>query len=134
MRVTTRQMPPNDSPQRQTVLGLFPLLFGIQIVAALVFVPIALNGNADFRQYFAGGLMVRTGLRHQLYDISKQSEVEDTIAPWHSPQVLPVNHPAYEYLLFAPLTVSRISIGLSVMARSKSRYWRNLLQVAPPTL
>ena len=42
--------------------------------------------------------------RVQTHDINKQSEVEDNIAPWHSSQVLPVNHPAYEYLLFAPLT------------------------------
>jgi hypothetical protein len=96
---------PKESRQRQTVIGLLPLLLGIQIVAALVFVPIALRGNADFRQYFAGGLMVRTGFRHQLYDDSKEREVEDSIASWHSEQILPVNHPAYEYLLFAPLTI-----------------------------
>jgi hypothetical protein len=93
-----------NSRQRQTVLGLFPLLLGIQMVAALVFVPIALRGNADFRQYFAGGVMVRSGLRHQLYDVSKQREVEDNITSLHYEQVLPVNHPAYEYLLFAPLS------------------------------
>ena len=93
------------SRQRQTTIGLLPLLAGVQIIAALVFIPIALKGNADFRQYYAGGLMMRTGFRSQLYDIEKEWQVEDSIASWHSAQVLPVNHPAYEYLLFAPLTL-----------------------------
>ena len=89
--------------QRQTILGLFPLFAGMSIIAGCVFVPQALNGNADFRQLYAGAYMVRTGLRHHLYDLDVQQQIENrVISP--SAQVLPANHPAYEYALLAPLT------------------------------
>lgn len=48
--------------------------------------------------------MVRTGFRHQLYNLELQKEVENrAVSP--SIQVLPANHPSYEYLLLAPLTL-----------------------------
>ena len=90
--------------QRQIILGLFPLFAGVSILAACVFVPQALKGNADFRQLYAGAYMVRTGLRHQLYDLDRQREIENRVVS-PSAQVLPVNHPAYEYLFFMPLSL-----------------------------
>lgn len=90
--------------QRQAILGLFPLLAGLSLLAACVFVPEALRGNADFRSFYAGGYMMRTGLRHWLYDPAFQKRTEDTaVSP--SAQMLPINHPAYEFLFFAPLSV-----------------------------
>jgi Glycosyltransferase family 87 len=88
--------------QRQVTLGLLPLLAGIGLLAGTVFVPQALRGNADFRQFYAGGYMIRVGMRHQLYDLHAQREVENRVVA-SAAQLLPINHPAYEYLFFAPL-------------------------------
>lgn len=90
--------------QRDSILGLFPLLAGISLIAAVVYVPQALDGNADFRQLYAGGYMLRMGLRHELYELGAQHEVENAVVS-ASPQVLPINHPAYEYIFFLPFTL-----------------------------
>ena len=90
--------------QRQLVLGLMPLTLGFGILAATVFVPRALNGNADFRQFYAGGYMMRTGLHHSLYDSRLQKEIENSVVSY-SDRVLPVNHPAYEYVFYSPLSI-----------------------------
>lgn len=89
-----------NSWRRQLVIGLLPLTLGFEILAAVIFVPRALSGNADFRQFYAGGYMVRTGLRHSLYDPNLQRKIEDS-AVSYSAQVLPVNHPSYEYVFFS---------------------------------
>ena len=93
----------NSYWQRDAILGLFPLLAGITLIAAVVYVPQALGGNADFRQFYAGAYMLRMGLRHELYEPVVQREVENAVVS-ASPQVLPINHPAYEYLFFLPFT------------------------------
>jgi hypothetical protein len=90
--------------QRQLVVGLLPLTLGFGILAAAVFVPRALSGNADFRQFYAGGYIIRSGLRHGLYDPRVQRETENSVVS-PSTQVLPMIHPAYEYLFFAPLSL-----------------------------
>lgn len=89
--------------QRDAILGLFPLLAGICLIVAVVYVPQALGGNADFRQLYAGARMLRMGLRHELYEPEVQRQVENAVVS-PSPQLLPINHPAYEYLFFLPLT------------------------------
>jgi hypothetical protein len=89
--------------QRDAAFGLLPLLAGISLIAAVVYVPQALGGNADFRQLYAGGYMLRMGLRHELYEPALQHEVENAVVSF-SPQILPINHPAYEYLFFLPFT------------------------------
>jgi hypothetical protein len=94
---------PGDPWQRQVVLGLLPLLLGIQILVAVVFVPIALHGNADFRGFYAAGYLLRTGQGRELLDYDLLKQVEDSrISPFE--QAMPAIHPAYEYLLIAPFT------------------------------
>jgi hypothetical protein len=93
-----------NSWRRQLILGLLPLLAGFGMLAGIVFVPLALKGNADFRQFYAGGYIMRTGLRHGLYDSGVQRDVENRVVS-NSTQVLPVNHPAYEYVFLAPLSL-----------------------------
>ena len=93
----------NSHWQRDAILGLFPLLAGITLIAAVVYVPQALGGNADFRQLYAGGYLLRMGLRHELYEPVVQHAIENAVVS-ASPQVLPINHPAYEYLFFIPFT------------------------------
>lgn len=97
-------MGPSDHLRRDTVFGFLPFSLGLQLLAAIVFIPLALRGYADFRQLYAGAYMVRNGLGHSLYDSDVQYRIQNAVV---SPavEVLPVNHPAYEYLLLAPITL-----------------------------
>jgi hypothetical protein len=62
--------------------------------------------QADFRAFYAGGTLVRTGHGDQLYDYEKTAAVESEVAGKVGAS-LPFIHPAYEGLLFAGL--SRLS-------------------------
>jgi hypothetical protein len=87
------------------VLGLLPLLVGFQILLAVVYVPLALRGFADFRQLYTGGYMIRIGQAPGLYDYATQQGFEETLVPVGAYFLLPINHLAYEELLFVPLSV-----------------------------
>src|SRR3954468_20233862 len=89
--------------QSKILLGLLPLLCGLQLLSAIVVLPRALNGFADFRQIYSGAYMMRTGMGRELYHPSAQKQVQDaTISP--ALNSLPVNHPSIEYLILSPLS------------------------------
>ena len=86
-------------------LGLLPLILAAQ---ALFFVPYfsaALRGIGDFRQLYSGGYMIRTGHAKQLYDYDTEAEFENRLVPVGGPFMLPINHLAFEELLFVPFSL-----------------------------
>lgn len=85
-----------SSLRRDLFTAMLPILLGVEILASVVYLPIALRGNADFLQFYTGGYMLRAGYGHRLYDYELQQQIS------HSP--LPAVHPAYEYLVFLPLS------------------------------
>lgn len=64
------------------------------------------KGYPDFTIYYCAGTMVRTGLRHQLYDSRVQYQVQQAFAPDVAIRLdaLPFNHPPFEALFFVPLS------------------------------
>src|SRR6516225_3766119 len=74
-------------------LGFLAMIFATSSVA-----------KADFRMFYAGGYMVRTGQAPQIYDRQKTDATEEEMAG-HGGADLPFNHPAYEALLFAVLSL-----------------------------
>jgi alpha-1,2-mannosyltransferase len=86
------------------LLGLLPLLVGIQFLGWITFFPGALlHGHADFRQLYAAGYMVRTGHAGQLYDLQAQQHFQDTLVG-NDERALPFIRPAYQALLFVPFS------------------------------
>ena len=85
-------------------LGIPAILLGLQISGWLFFIPVIMHGHNDFRQLYTGGYMLRLGYGHQLYDYDAQKAFEDKLV---SPEqiALPINHLAYEELLFVPLSL-----------------------------
>lgn len=86
-------------------LGLLPLILAAQ---ALFFVPYfsaALRGIGDFRQLYSGGYMIRTGHAKELYDYDTEAEFENRLVPVGGPFMLPINHLAFEELLFVPFSL-----------------------------
>ena len=85
-------------------LGIPAILLGLQISGWLFFIPVITHGHNDFRQLYTGGYMLRLGYGHQLYDYDVQKSLEDKLV---SPEqiALPINHLAYEELLFVPLSL-----------------------------
>ncbi len=84
-------------------LGIAPLLFGLNLLTSIGFLPIAMRGGADFRQLYTAGWMVRTGHSFELYSYDAQKRFQDQIVG-PRPTPLPFVRPAFNALLFVPLT------------------------------
>ena len=63
-----------------------------------------LEGRADFRMFFAGGTLLRTGHAAQLYDYEKMANTEAELAGKAGVD-FPFTHPAYEALPFIALSI-----------------------------
>jgi hypothetical protein len=87
------------------LLGMLPILVGIQLLGWITFFPGALlHGHADFRQLYAAGYMVRTGHAAELYDIRAQQRFQDVLVGSND-RALPFIRPAYQALLFVPFSL-----------------------------
>jgi hypothetical protein len=126
------------------LLGILPILVGIQLLGWITFFPAALlHGHADFRQLYAAGYMVRTGHAGELYDIRAQQQFQDVLVGNDEP-ALPFIRPAYQAFLFVPFSVlpyrtaylAFLSVNFVLLAitfwilrpnmRNLSRIWRGL--------
>jgi hypothetical protein len=79
-------------------------LIGIQVVVVGVGISGGLAGRADFRMLYSGGYSIRTGHGDQIYDDTRIAATETELAGQRGAN-LPFNHPAYEGLLFALLSI-----------------------------
>jgi len=86
------------------LLGVLPLLLGVQFLGWVTFFPSALRGHSDFRQLYAAGYMVRTGHASELYDYRAQETFQDTLVG-NDERALPFIRPAYQALLFLPFSL-----------------------------
>jgi hypothetical protein len=78
--------------------------FCLEFVFWTAFMLSPLRNRTDFRQLYVAGYMARTGHLHQLYDLGPQHSLQNSlISPEHD--VLPFNHPSFEALWFAPLSL-----------------------------
>jgi hypothetical protein len=104
---TMAETAPPSGTQRarslEVILGLLPLVLGLQLLGWIVYLPLALRGNADFRNCYSTGLLLRTGRGHQIYDYEAQHRLQDAFVS-QTPTGMPYVHPPYEALLFAPLS------------------------------
>jgi hypothetical protein len=126
------------------LLGLSPILIGIQLLGCITFFPAALlHGHADFRQLYAAGYMVRTGHAGELYDIRAQQQFQDVLVG-NDERALPFIRPAYQALLFVPFSLlpyrtaylAFLGVNLLLLAmafwilrprmRNLARIWRGL--------
>jgi len=85
-------------------LGLSAFLIGIHLWTWVFTLPIFLHGRADFRQLYTAGYLVRSGRGHQLYDYDTQLHFQNELVS-HGDIALPFIRPAYQALLFAPLSL-----------------------------
>jgi Glycosyltransferase family 87 len=90
---------------RELVLGLLPLLLGMEIFVWIGYLPMGLHGLADFRTLYASGYMARTHHAHDIYDADKLLALKEQLAPIGRTFKQPMDHPAYEALLFLPLSL-----------------------------
>jgi hypothetical protein len=84
-------------------LGIPAYLLGVHLWTWVLYLPLFLGGRADFRQLYVGAYMLRSGHAHELYDYTAQKQFEDTLVS-RAQSALPVNHLAYEELLFVPFS------------------------------
>ena len=62
------------------------------------------EGHADFKQLYAAAYMVRTGHAHEIYNYEATERYERELVG-NVGAILPFNHPSYEALLLAPLSL-----------------------------
>ena len=89
---------------RGLALGIPAILLGIQITGWLFFIPAIFDGHADFRNFYSAGYMVRAGDARSLYSYETEKVYQDRLISQES-LALPFIHPAYEALLFVPLSL-----------------------------
>jgi hypothetical protein len=90
---------------RELILWLIPLLLIVQITIWSVFLPQGgLRGVADFRPFYTGGYMIRTGHREDLCNYDAQKRFEDALVPVNIDFMLPIIHLPFEELGFVPLS------------------------------
>lgn len=93
---------------RGLALGIPAYLLGIHLWTWVLYLPIFLSGHADFRQLYVGGYMLRSGHTHEFYDYRAQKEFENRLVST-ADVALPINHLAYEELLFVPFSYFQYS-------------------------
>lgn len=107
-----KSKPGRTSWPQDVLLGLLPLLLGIEVFVWIFYVPMGMRGITDFRTLYASGYMLRTHDSKSIYNDEKLAELKERIAPLSSPTLYPSNgrahqpmdHLAYEAILFAPLS------------------------------
>ena len=88
------------------ILWLLPVILVLQIAIWSVFLPNGgLKGIADFRPFYTGGYMIRTGHRKELCNYDAQKRFEDALVPVDITFMLPIIHLPFEELLFLPLSL-----------------------------
>lgn len=85
------------------ILGMLPLILTIQAFLWAAYLPAGLHGISDLRQLYTGGYMIRTGHQKELYNYDLQWQLEKNLVGGQL--MLPVNHLAFEELLFVPLSL-----------------------------
>jgi Glycosyltransferase family 87 len=88
---------------RALAMSLPAIMLGLQISGWIGFVSIVRDGHADFRANYTAGYMVRTGEMHQIYNYDAVKAAQDRLVS-REPVPLPFIHPAYEALLYVPLS------------------------------
>src|SRR5260370_3383195 len=88
----------------EVLLGLLPLVMGLELLAWVSVLPRMAHGGAEFRQVDVAGYMGRTGAAAKLYDYDYPLQLQNSlVAP--AAAGLPFIRPAYQALVFAPLSL-----------------------------
>ncbi len=90
---------------RELALGLLVPLIALVILAWTLYLPLGLAGLADFRSLYTSGYMARTHQARDLYDHDIVQQFEDKLVPLPKPFNVAMDHPAYEEVLFVPLSM-----------------------------
>ena len=88
----------------EVILGLLPLILGVQLMVWVVYLPSALHGNADFRNCYSSGILLTNGHGSQIYNYEMQRDVQNSSIS-QTTIGMPYVHPPYEVLLFVPLSL-----------------------------
>jgi Glycosyltransferase family 87 len=89
---------------RALALGLTAFLTAANVWTWILTGSFFIGGYADFRAFYATAYMVRTGRAADIYDYEAQRRYQDQLVT-PKPSALPFIHPAFEALLYVPLSV-----------------------------
>lgn len=101
----TKAAPARKLWPHDLALGLTPFLLVIQAVIWFFYLPLGPRGLADFRSFYTGAYMIRTGHAGELYDFETQMRFHRLLLPEAALTSVTMNHPAFEELIFLPLSL-----------------------------
>jgi hypothetical protein len=142
--VSTNSPSTVDTPYyvKACALGIPAYLIGVHLWSWVFMMPFYLGGHSDFRQLYAAASMVRAGHASELYDPIAQQRTQNELVGVD--QLIPFVRPAYETLLFVPLSFLRyrtayfvfLGINLVMLAATYSllRPWMSNLAAIYPWL
>lgn len=99
-----------NSPIDLLRFGFFSILV---LLNTLVIVQVVYSGHSDFRVYYATGSMIRQGDGALIYSVEQQARIQ---AVEVDQEPLPFYHPAYEGLIFVPLSLLAYKYALVAWA------------------
>jgi hypothetical protein len=88
---------------RALAMGLPAICFGLTLQPWLNLKRLVQGGGGDLRHLYTAAYMLRTGNGRALYSYAAQKTFQDLVVS-PRPIPLPFNHPAYEALIFVPLS------------------------------
>jgi len=74
-------------------------------------------GLSDFASFYTAAEILREGRGHELYDLNLQAAVQRSVMPEAVRErggILPYNHPAFEAIVFLPLTVFSLQTAFRI--------------------
>jgi hypothetical protein len=86
------------------ILGYMMVTTAATCVLWLILSPRYLRGGLDFRAFYSAGEMARTGHGPELYNYQAEHRLQDRLTG-RLPDAVPFTHPAYESLLFGPISL-----------------------------
>lgn len=113
--VPSRTRPRRSARSQGAIIPLLLCLLLCQLGLCAKSLSRALNGNVDFRVFYASGHLLATGHGSSLYDPELQRSIQDTfVAP--DTRTLPFLYPAFAAVLFAPFTLLQYKLAFFAFA------------------
>src|SRR5436305_8619764 len=118
-------------PTRKLVLGFNDSTFGLLGVSNLLFGAALWAANSpsvektDFSLTYVGAQIVHRGLGRELYDVTLQKQVRDSL--FQHPSPLFFEHPPFEALLFSPLATVHFRTAYGIWAVCNAITWLVLI-------
>jgi hypothetical protein len=129
-------MPPKQPQRKQSLLFLAVIgAILIQLLPIWQLRERIKNGSSDFSMFYSAGQIVASGQGSNLYDLGTQREAQQIFTTqFGRTPLLPFNHPPFEALIFAPLSLLPYGTAFTLWMACNMALWIGALFLLRPYL